>query len=161
MNCSRSNTHTIFLALYFSLVVQFSMTVCRYLRSDFDIIPQSFPLVNTFFKSFFTFFDIFSRLLDVMAPEWATFDIIARYFALVKYNFCVFYPFYTFLAFCPKYIRQNGRLFCRKSKKPSATVIKARKRAGFLPYYIYACARRIKLFITPRFLSRQIHNCVL
>ena len=116
------------------------MTVRRYLRNDFDIIPHSNPLVNTFFKSFFTFFDIFLRLLDVIPPEWATCAIIPRYFALVKYNFCVFYPFYTFLAFCPKYIRQNGRLFCRKSKKTSATVIKARKRAGFLPYYIYACA---------------------
>ena len=47
------------------------------MRSDFDIIPQSFPLVNTFFKSFFTFFDIFLRLFDAIAPEWATFDIIA------------------------------------------------------------------------------------
>ena len=116
------------------------MTVRRYLRNDFDIIPHSNPLVNTFFKSFFTFFDIFLRLLDVIAPEWATCAIIPRYFALVKYNFYVFYPFYAFLAFCPKYIRQNERLFCRKSKKLSATVIKARKRAGFLPYYIYACA---------------------
>jgi len=53
------------------------MTVRHRSRGDFDIIPHQSSLVNTFFKSFFTFFDIFLRLLDVMPPFWATFDIIA------------------------------------------------------------------------------------
>ena len=141
MNCSRSNTHTIFLALYFSLVVQFSMTVRRLLFFAATLIlyhiksPLSIPFLKVF-----SLFLIFFRGCDKYPSPWATCDIIARYFALVKYIFCGFYPFYTFLAFCPKYVRQNGRLFCRKSKKPSTTVIKVRKRWVFY-LIIYTLAR--------------------
>ena len=50
-------------ALYFSLVVQFSRIIVSPLsRGDLVIIPLSFPLVNTFLKSFFTFFKVFSSL---------------------------------------------------------------------------------------------------
>ena len=142
MNCSRSNTHTIFFSFVLLSCCSIFNDRCRNSRSDFDIIPHQNPLVNTFFESFFTFFDIFLRFFDVGAPEWATCDIITCIFALVKYIFCVFYPFYAFLAFCPKYVRQKGRLFCRKSKKPSTFAQKTRKQTAFLPYYIYACARR-------------------
>ena len=36
---------------------------------------------------------------------------------------------------------KKGDFFVEKVKKQSASVIKARKKAGFLPYYIYVCAR--------------------
>ena len=47
-------------ALYFSLVVQFSRIICRRSCVDLSIIPLSFSLVNTFSKSFSTFFKVFS-----------------------------------------------------------------------------------------------------
>ena len=150
------------------------------------IIPQSFPFVNTFFKSFFTFFKVFfGTLRAILLPfrtayilyhftptlsipflkvfslfliffqicYWypsllATCDIITCIFVLVKYIFCVFCPFYAFLAFCPKYIRQNGRLFCKKVQHVANMCQKPRKTFCFLPI-IYAYAGG--LFFAPMF----------
>ena len=39
-------------ALYFSLVVQFSMTVLSFLADSLTIISHRFPFVNTFFQNF-------------------------------------------------------------------------------------------------------------
>ena len=53
---------TLLFALYLSLVVQFSMTVCRLFRDSFVIIPHLLPFVNTFFKTFLSFFRGFLKL---------------------------------------------------------------------------------------------------
>ena len=130
--------------MYFSLVVQFSMTVCRNFSAATLILYHIISHLSIPFLKVFSLFLIFFRDCDQYPSPWATCDIITRYFTLVKYIFYVFYPFYTFLAFCPKYVRQKGRLFCRKSKKPSATVIKERKRRVFY-LIIYTRARKGKL----------------
>ena len=115
---------------------------CRSSRSDFDIIPHPNHFVNTFFETFFTFL-IFFQICYWYPSLLATCDIITRISALVKYIFGVFYPFYAFLAFCPKYIRQKGRLFCRKSKKPSTFAQKHENRPRFF-LIIYTRARKEK-----------------
>ena len=52
-----------FLALYFSLVVQFSRIICHRFCGDLSIIPLSFRFVNTFCKSFFNFFQSFFKVV--------------------------------------------------------------------------------------------------
>ena len=66
-------------ALYLSLVVQFSMTVRRLFRDSFVIIPHLLSFVNTFFKTFLSFFrGFFKRRLRYILPRlevwWAIRD---------------------------------------------------------------------------------------
>ena len=56
-------------ALYFSLVVQFSMTALPFPADSLTIISQRFPFVNTFFQiswKFFRFLQSWNR--DIFAP---------------------------------------------------------------------------------------------
>ena len=71
LNCRDSTSHFLFALYLISFVVQFSMTgfaACRgpsrYLsRGDSTIISHLVAFVNTFFKTFLSFFGFFSKLL--------------------------------------------------------------------------------------------------
>ena len=85
---------TCFFALYLSLVVQFSMTVCRLLRDDFVIISQPFLIVNTFFESFLSFFNFF--LFDFRALH-ASAWLFYHFSAILSSTFFNFFYFFISL----------------------------------------------------------------
>ena len=60
MNCSRSNTHAIFLALYFSLVVQFSRIICTAVFAVLGYYTTKKTSCQVLFQTFFKFFSLFS-----------------------------------------------------------------------------------------------------
>ena len=73
-------------------------------------------LCQYLFWKFFHFFDIFFKLLDAIAPVWATCDIIPWYLALVKYIFGFFTLFMHFCHSAPKSYDKKGDFFVEKAK---------------------------------------------
>ena len=98
-------SHILLYALYFSLVVQFSRIISPPpFRGDLVIIPQPFSFVNTFFKSFFNFFQGFSNSLRSLysAPRSRGMLVYSTTIPLIcQALFLIFFVFFSFLSLCP------------------------------------------------------------
>ena len=99
-----SRFHCTYYALYFSLVVQFSMISCLRSRGDLLIIPPSFAFVKTFSK---TFLKVFSRLnsrsLRQPLPSTSRTACILYYSLLFLSS-----TFYIFFAIFLSFVRSNS-----------------------------------------------------
>ena len=67
-------------------VVQFSMTVSPSLSDSLTIIPHHFTLVNTFFKTFLSFF-----IFGVFRQTMQQFDILSLSFCITKLRYYFLY----------------------------------------------------------------------
>ena len=83
-------------ALYFSLVVQFSMTVRCLFFGSLSIIPHRSSLVNTFFQSFFEFFSTrFSLRLSLASLRQLEYYITLLFECQVFFEiFSLFFAFW-------------------------------------------------------------------
>ena len=97
-------------ALYFSLVVQFSMTVPPALADSLTIIPHSWGLVNTFLKSFLRFFWILFGCspIRILFYLFFLFPLLRRlvyytpFITLCQYFFSKKSNFFHHFVFCQK-----------------------------------------------------------